>query len=112
MTRSFSPGLYQPVHIIHSNCSAGVNWPAQRAGIAALEGPQEPVAEMLAGYDARRLALLEGLAGTPGLTQISPDGTFYLYIAFNFDRRISSADLTKLLVKEGVDVRSGTEYGT
>jgi aspartate aminotransferase len=105
------PDLYQPTHVIHSNCSAGVNWPAQRAGIAALEGSQEPVAEMIAGYDARRVALLEGLAGTPGLKQISPEGTFYLYIAFNFDRRISSADLTRLLVAEGVAVRSGTEYG-
>jgi aspartate aminotransferase len=105
------PDLLQPAHIIHSNCSAGVNWPTQRAGIAALEGPQEPVAEMIAGYDARRLALLEGLAGTPGLEPISAEGTFYLYTGFNFDRRISSADLTKLLVAEGVAVRSGTEYG-
>jgi aspartate aminotransferase len=105
------PELLHPSHIILSNCSAGVNWPTQRAGIAALEGPQEPIAEMIAGYHARRQALLEGLAGTPGLKPITPQGTFYLYVAFNFDRRISSAELTKLLLDEGVAVRSGTEYG-
>jgi aspartate/methionine/tyrosine aminotransferase len=103
--------LIHPAHIIHSNCMAAVSWPTQRAGIAALEGPQEPVAEMIAGYDARRLALVEGLAGTPGLKPVSPEGTFYLYIGFNFKHRISSADLTELLVTEGVAVRSGTEYG-
>ena len=106
-----APELLQPAHIILSNCSAGVNWPTQRAGIAALEGPQEPVAQMVAGYHARRQALLEGLAGTPGLKPISPEGTFYLYVGFNFERPISSADLTRLLVTEGVAVRSGTEYG-
>jgi aspartate aminotransferase len=105
------PELLQPAHIIHSNCLAGVSWPTQRAGIAALEGPQEPVAAMVAGYDARRQALLQGLAGTPGLKPITPEGTFYLYVGFDFSTRISSADLTKLLVTEGVAVRSGTEYG-
>lgn len=66
---------------------------------------------MIAGYDARRQAMLEGLAGTPGLRPITPEGTFYLYIGFSFDKRISSADLTKRLLAEGVAVRSGTEYG-
>jgi aspartate aminotransferase len=103
--------LLQPVHIIHSNCVAAVNWPAQRAGIAALQGPIEPIAAMVAGYDTRRQAVLQALAGTPGLRPIVPEGTFYLYIGFTFDTLISSADLTKLLVTEGVAVRSGTEYG-
>jgi aspartate/methionine/tyrosine aminotransferase len=105
------PKLLQAAHIIHSNCVAGVSWPAQRAGIAALQGPRQPVAEMVAGYDARRQALLEGLAGTPGLRPITPEGTFYLYIAFSFERPIRSAELAKLLIDEGVAVRSGTEYG-
>jgi len=103
--------LLQPVQVIHSNLVAGVNWPAQRAAIAALQGPREPVAEMIAGYDARRHALLEGLAGTPGLRPVLPEGAFYLYIGFEFERPIRSAELTKLLLAEGVAVRSGTEYG-
>jgi aspartate/methionine/tyrosine aminotransferase len=105
------PQLLAPAHTIHSNCVAAVNWPAQRAGIAALQGPREPIDEMIAGYDARRQAMLEGLAGTPGLRLIAPEGTFYLYIGFSFDKGISSADLTKRLLTEGVAVRSGTEYG-
>jgi len=105
------PHLLEPVHVIHSNCVAAVNWPTQRAGIAALQGPREPIAAMLAGYEGRRQAMLQGLAGTPGLRPIPPEGTFYLYIAFEFHPGISSAELTKRLLGEGVAVRSGTEYG-
>jgi aspartate aminotransferase len=105
------PQLLKPAHTVHSNCVAAVNWPAQRAAIAALQGPREPVDAMLAGYDARRQAMLEGLAGTPGLKAITPEGTFYQYIGFSFEKPISSAELTKRLLAEGVAVRSGTEYG-
>lgn len=105
------PQLLTPAHTVHSNCVAAVNWPAQRAAIAALQGPREPVDAMLAGYDARRQAMLAGLAGTPGLKAITPEGTFYLYIGFSFEKPISSAELTKRLLAEGVAVRSGTEYG-
>jgi aspartate aminotransferase len=105
------PPLLQPAHIIHSNCVAAVNWPTQRAGIAALEGPREPIATMIAGYEARREAMLLGLAGTPGLRATSPEGAFYLYVGFSFADSIRSADLTKRLLAEGVAVRSGTEYG-
>jgi aspartate aminotransferase len=66
---------------------------------------------MMAGYKTRRRALLDGLAGTPGLTLVSPEGAFYLFVGFNFNKPIRSADLTKLLLAEGVAVRSGTEYG-
>ena len=103
--------LLQAAHIIHSNSSASVNWPAQRAGIAALRGPQEAVVEMIAGYHTRRRALLQGLADTPGLTPVLPEGAFYLYIGFSFDPQIRSTELTERLLAEGVAVRSGTEYG-
>jgi aspartate aminotransferase len=105
------PEILQAAHVIHSNSSAGVNWPTQRAGIAALQGPQQPVAAMIAGYHTRRQALLEGLAGTPGLTPVLPEGAFYLYAGFRFPTAISSADMTKRLLAGGVAVRSGTEYG-
>jgi aspartate aminotransferase len=105
------PELLHPAHVIHSNCVAAVSWPTQRAGIAALEGPQGPIAAMVAGYHARREALLQGLAGTPGLRPITPEGTFYLYVGFKFETPMRSTDLTKLLLTEGVAVRSGTEYG-
>ena len=103
--------LLQSAHVIHSNCASVVNWPAQRAGIAALQGPRDRVDEMIAGYSARREAMLAGLAGTPGLKLTRPEGAFYLYIGFSFDAPMRSADLAKRLLTEGVAVRSGTEYG-
>jgi len=105
------PELLEAAHTIHSNSIGSVNWPTQRAGIAALQGPVEPVAEMIEGYNARRHALLEGLDGTPGLKVIRPEGAFYLYVGFNFDKPTRSADVTRQLLAEGVAVRSGTEYG-
>jgi aspartate aminotransferase len=66
---------------------------------------------MIAGYESRRQALLEGLAGTPGFEPVLPEGAFYLYVGFRFATPVRSADLTKLLLAEGVAVRSGTEYG-
>jgi len=103
--------LLQAAYVIHTNCASVVNWPAQRAGIAALQGPRQPIDEMIAGYHARREAMLLGLAGTPGLRAISPEGAFYLYVGFSFDSPMRSTDLTKRLLSEGVAVRSGTEYG-
>ena len=103
--------LLQAAYVIHSNCASVVNWPAQRAGIAALHGPREAIDEMIAGYQARREAILLGLAGTPGLRAISPEGAFYLYVGFSFDSPMRSTDLTKRLLSEGVAVRSGTEFG-
>src|SRR5713101_1521364 len=75
--------LLEHAHTIHSNCAAAVSWPAQRAGIAALQGPVEPIAEMVAGYRARRNALLQGLAGTPGLRPIVPEGEGHLRLSFS-----------------------------
>ncbi len=103
--------LFQPVYVIHTNCASVVSWPAQRAGLAALQGPREPIDEMIAGYLARREDMLLGLAGTPGLRLTRPEGAFYLYVGFSFDTPMRSADLAKLLLAEGVAVRSGTEYG-
>ncbi|TMC99095.1 MAG: aminotransferase class I/II-fold pyridoxal phosphate-dependent enzyme [Chloroflexi bacterium] len=103
--------LLPAAYVIHSNCASVVSWPAQRAGIAALQGRREPIDEMIAGYLARREDMLLGLAGTPGLTLTRPEGAFYLYVGFSFDTPIRSADLAKLLLAEGVAVRSGTEYG-
>lgn len=51
----------------------------QRAALAALEGPQECVAEMRASYTARR-DLATGLLRERGLLEYTPAGAFYLLI--------------------------------
>ncbi len=104
--------LLGPARAIHDNTVMAIPGPVQRAGIAALTGPQEPVREMHQGYAHRRALLLERLAGLPGATLTVPEGAFYVFL--RFDPRllgVDSAELTALLLDDGVAVRSGTEYG-
>ena len=51
----------------------------QKAGIAALRGPQECVAEMRADYLRLRDKILGRLAEIPGITCTKPEGAFYVY---------------------------------
>ncbi len=51
----------------------------QKAAIAALTGPQEPVGEMLAEYTRRRKVIVEGLRAIPGVSCTMPAGAFYAY---------------------------------
>ncbi len=52
---------------------------AQHAALAALRGPMDSVATMLAEYARRRTRILEGLRGIPGITCAAPDGAFYVF---------------------------------
>ena len=46
--------LIEPATRLAINCHSCVNAPAQCAGIAALEGPQDDVAKMMKAFDERR----------------------------------------------------------
>ncbi|WBU36948.1 pyridoxal phosphate-dependent aminotransferase [Homoserinibacter sp. YIM 151385] len=64
---------------LQSHLSSNVSNVSQRAAIAALTGPQEPVAEMLAAFDRRRRAIVEGLNAIDGIRTPTPTGAFYVY---------------------------------
>ncbi|HEY8503125.1 MAG TPA: pyridoxal phosphate-dependent aminotransferase [Gemmataceae bacterium] len=53
---------------------------SQYAALAALEGPQDCVAEMRAQFEARRDLVCERLAAIPGLKFPRPEGAFYVFI--------------------------------
>jgi len=103
--------LLDPIAIVHSNLMSQVHWPTQRAGIAALAGPQQFVADMLAGYTERRSVLVDALAAIPGATVLEPQGAFYTMLRFDPALGLTSAQVTAELLQAGVAVRSGTEYG-
>jgi aspartate/methionine/tyrosine aminotransferase len=103
--------LLDPIAAIHANAMSQVHWPTQRAGIAALTGPQECVASMRAGYDLRRRSMLDALGRIPGSRVIDPEGAFYALLRFDPALRLTSAQVTAQLLDDGVTVRSGTEYG-
>jgi aspartate aminotransferase len=51
----------------------------QKAAIAALNGPQEPVEQMVKAFHARRDLMVKGLNAIPGISCLDPDGAFYCF---------------------------------
>lgn len=78
---------------------SGVTAVSQRAALAALQGPQDCIAEMVREYEKRRQIIHEGLNEIEGVSCLLPESTFYAFP--NISRLgITSWDLAKYLVKE------------
>jgi aspartate aminotransferase len=65
---------------VQSQISSGACSVAQAAGAAALDGPQDSVAQFRAAYLARRDLVVDAVARIPGLTLAQPGGAFYAFI--------------------------------
>ncbi len=93
------------------NCHSCVNAPAQYAGIAALTGPQQPVRDMVASFEARRRVVIEELNALPGVSCVEPGGAFYAFPNIT-GTGISAKELeTSLLEEAGVASVAGTSFG-
>jgi aspartate aminotransferase len=93
------------------NCHSCVNASAQFAGIAALEGPREPIHRMVAAFTERRLMIVAALNGLPGFRCAQPGGAFYTFpnvAGTGFDARTFQS---KLLEEAGVATVAGTSFG-
>ena len=64
---------------IQGHATAGVSGITQAAAVAALDGPQEQVAEQAAIYRQRRDLVVDALNAMPGITCHRPEGAFYVY---------------------------------
>lgn len=88
---------------------ACVNGPAQKAAVAALEGPQDFVTEMRNTYRRRRdraVATAEDL----GLPFLHPEGAFYLWLPLGEGIGDSMAFCRKLVEEQGVAVAPGSTF--
>ena len=81
---------------------AGIFVPVQRAGIAALRGPQETVAERRALYEARRARVLAAL----GPLEPRCEGSFFVWL-----RLPEGASAERLLLESRVVVAPGEGFG-
>jgi aspartate aminotransferase len=106
-----------PAHLIaHAqrlaiNCHSCVNAAAQFAGIAALDGPQEPARAMVKAFAERRAMIVKALNGLPGVRCVNPGGAFYAFpniAGTGFDARTLQ---TRLLDEAGVATIAGTSFG-
>ncbi|MCD6303140.1 MAG: aminotransferase class I/II-fold pyridoxal phosphate-dependent enzyme, partial [Anaerolineae bacterium] len=95
--------------MVNSNsCTATAT---QIAGIAALQGPWEPVQAMLDAFAKRRQVLVEGLNAIPSLHCAMPGGAFYAFPNIR-DTGMTSADLESYLLEEGgVATLAGNGFG-
>jgi aspartate/methionine/tyrosine aminotransferase len=95
--------------MVNSNsCTASFT---QRAGIAALNGPQEAVEAMVAEFRRRRDAFCEALNTLPGFRCALPGGAFYAFPNITGTGRSSAALFDGLLDQAGVACLSGTAFG-
>jgi aspartate/methionine/tyrosine aminotransferase len=95
--------------MINSNtCTATF---VQRAGLAALTGPQDPVREMTAEFRRRRDAFIARLRRIPGVRCSSPAGAFYAFPDVRGLPVPAAALADRLLEEEGVAVLDGAGFG-
>ena len=93
------------------NCHSCVNASAQFAGIAALEGPQDAVEEMVSAFDERRSVILEGLNALPGVRCRRPAGAFYAFPNIEGTGMDARTLQNRLLEEAGVATVAGTSFG-
>ena len=93
------------------NCHSCVNASAQFAGLAALQGPQDAVHEMLAAFDERRRVIVRELNQIPGFRCVEPGGAFYAFPNIEETGMDSGTLQRKLLEEAGVAVIAGTSFG-
>jgi len=95
--------------MVNSNsCTASFT---QRAGLAALTGPQDDVDRMNAEFRRRRDAFVAGLNELPGFRCRIPEGAFYAFPNVKQTGRNSRELAGALLEEAGVACLSGTAFG-
>ncbi len=93
------------------NCHSCVNAASQYAGIAALQGPREPVRRMVAAFSERRAYVVPALNALPGVSCVDPGGAFYAFPNISGTGLGSSALQSRLLEEAGIATISGTSFG-
>lgn len=88
-----------------------VNAAAQHAGLAALEGPQDSVDEMVRAFNARRRVMRDGLRALPGVECTESRGAFYCFPNIRGTGRRADVLQDLLLERAGVATLSGTGFG-
>jgi aspartate/methionine/tyrosine aminotransferase len=67
-----NPEIVDRINLLNDHCRVGIFRPIQEAGIAALTGPQDSIAERAATYERRRDRVLE-------VVDAVSEGTFYVW---------------------------------
>jgi aspartate aminotransferase len=84
---------------------------AQRGGLAALKGDQQPLADMREEFDMRRNYMFDRITKIPNVTAVKPQGAFYVLVNIS-QLGLSSQNFSdRLLSKANVAVIPGAAFG-
>jgi aspartate aminotransferase len=103
--------LVEPVNLLIVNSTSCTASFTQRAGIAALEGPQDDADKMVAEFRRRRDAFCAGLNSLHGFRCPIPEGAFYAFPDITGTGRSSKELADGLLNEAGVACLSGAAFG-
>ena len=103
--------LYDYARKLAVNLYSCVNAATQWAGLAALTGPQDEVARMVAEFDRRRGVVVDGLNRLPGVSCATPKGAFYAFPNVKRTGWKAKALASTLLEETGVAIIGGPDFG-
>ena len=84
---------------------------AQKGALAALQGDQQPVADMRDEFSVRRDYMIDRLSKMPNVTAVTPLGAFYVLVNISRLGLTSTNFADRLLSKAGVAVIPGIAFG-
>ncbi len=84
---------------------------AQRGGLAALKGDQQPLADMREEFDMRRNYMFDRITKIPNITAVRPRGAFYVLVNISQLGLSSQNFADRLLSKANVAVIPGAAFG-
>jgi len=101
------------VHVtrLMTNCNSCTASFVQRAGMAALTGPQGEMHAMVSEFKVRRDTIVNGLNQIPGIRCVMPKGAFYAFPNITGTGMKSKELATALLEEAGVAGLTGTSFG-
>ncbi len=83
----------------------------QRAGLAALKGDQQPIADMRDEFDMRRNYMFDRISKIQNVTAVKPEGAFYILVNISQLGLTSQNFADRLLSKANVAVVPGAAFG-
>ena len=109
---SFWPeNLVPHINRLLINSVSCLNAAAQFAGIAALDGPDDSIHEMMEKFNERRTLIHDGLNSLPGVECSMPGGAFYAFPKVIGTGMDGSVFTKRCMHEAGVAIVPGTAFG-
>ena len=103
--------IAKAIDAIQSHSTSNPTSFAQKGGLAALKGDQQPVADMREEFNMRRQYMLNRLKGIDRVTVVEPKGAFYILANVSALGLSSTNFADRLLSKHHVAVVPGIAFG-